>query len=382
MKGLKKLFFALVFIIALISALAVFTGNSHLFKAVSTTYLVGKTGPSIWDYKFFEHRELPPGPKTFFWVSGEPKSLPEAQLQKIEKYNPAAFLVIQNGKILYENYWGEGSQSSATNSFSMAKSFTALAIGSALNQGLIKSVNDKVSDYLPRFNYPEAENLTIYHLLTMSSNINFDESYGNPLGYMAKVYYGNDIRKLSLPYKVVEEPGTSWEYLGGNTLLLAEIVEKVSGQNLSDFFNQNIWAYLGTEQSAFWTIDKKGIEKAYCCFYSNARDYAKLGQLLINQGSWNGAQILDSSFVAQAISSTRLNNGEIEEKYGYQIWLTEYEGHFVPFYRGILGQYVFTIPSLDVIIVRLGEGRSNEKEKGHPKDVFEYLEAAFEIIER
>ncbi|MGY6561443.1 MAG: serine hydrolase domain-containing protein [Luteibaculaceae bacterium] len=382
MKVFGRVIILLISLLVILVGVTFLTGNQHLFKAISTTYLVGKSGPSIWDFKYFEHREVVKGPNTLYWQPADTEiELSDSFQSTLDNYNTQAFLVIQNGKIIFEQYNEPASRSSLTNSFSMAKSFTALAIGVALKEGLIQSVNDKVSKYLPRFNYPEAENLTIYHLLTMSSNINFDESYGNPIGYMAKVYYGNDIRKLSLPFKVIENPGTSFEYLGGNTLLLAEIIETVSGLNMSEFFSNYIYSNLGTEQSAYWTIDKKGVEKAYCCFYSSARDFAKVGQLLINQGWWNNQQLIDSTFMQDAVKPLVLNDGSTEDTYGYQIWLTEYEGHFVPFYRGILGQYVFTIPSLDAVVVRLGEGRSNEKVNGHPKDVFEYLEVAFSMLE-
>jgi len=285
-----------------------------------------------------------------------------------------------NPQILYENYWGDGAVNSKSNSFSMAKSLTALAIGAAVTDGYIESVNDPVSKYLTGWDTDLAKDLTIYHLLTMTSNINYDESYGNPFGYMAKVYYGNDVRALSKPYKVVEKPGTSWEYLGGNTLLLAEIVEKVTGKSLADYFSEKIWTPLATEQPAYWTIDEKGIEKAYCCFYSNARDFAKFGQLLMNKGNWNGQQLIDTTFINQSIQPAILNNGSTENTYGYQIWLTNYQNMEMYFLRGILGQYVLVIPEKEMIVVRLGEGRSNEKINGHPKDVYQYIDAGLSLI--
>ena len=126
-------------------------------------------------------------------VSQQPKVLSENFIKNAEEWETVAFLIVQKDSIIAEKYWDGYSKSSLSNSFSMAKSFVSLAIGAAIKEGKIKSVNQKVSDFLPEFKSEERKDISIKDLLTMSSGINFGESYGDPFGFMAKAYYGEKL---------------------------------------------------------------------------------------------------------------------------------------------------------------------------------------------
>ena len=143
MKTLKKILLGIVIVIALAAILAVVTGNSHLFKAVFSTYLKGHSGPLIDEYAIFESRTVTTG-KYQPWEMGEyyNKVYDKDLLKEIETFDPAAFLVVKHGKIVYEKYWNGYDENSLTNSFSVAKTFIGLLIGIAIDEGKINSIDD------------------------------------------------------------------------------------------------------------------------------------------------------------------------------------------------------------------------------------------------
>jgi CubicO group peptidase (beta-lactamase class C family) len=265
----------------------------------------------------------------------------------------------------------------------MAKSFTSMLVGAAIDEGKIKSVDEPVGDFLPEYKEGDNAKLTIKNLLTMSSGINFDEDYVNPLAYPAAAYYGSDIKKLTYKYKVTEEPGKRFKYLSGNSELLGFIIEKATGKKVADYFSEKIWSQIGAKNSAFWCLDHEdGMEKVYCCFNSNARDFARLGKLYLDSGKYNGKQIISTDYVLNSIKSADLldEDGNKNGKYGYSWWLIpDYKGHQIFYARGILGQYIVCIPDKKMIVVRLGKKREKRKDSNHPTDLFYYIDAALEM---
>lgn len=381
MKILKKILISIVIFLVLASALAFLTGNQHIFKAVATTYLSGKTGPSIDEYDIFENRTVEIGdPQPWLISKDYNKKKNEKLHQQIESFNPAAFLIAKNDSIVYEEYWDGYSENSLTNSFSMAKSYIGMLIGIALDEGKINSVDDPIGNYLPE--YSDFPKMTIKTLLTMSSGMNFDESYGNPFGHMAKAYYGKDIKKLNENYTKTETPGEIFRYLGGNTIILSFILEKVTGQTISEYMSEKVWQRIGAVNPALWNLDHKdGREKAYCCFYSNARDFAKIGQLYLNKGLWNDQRVISEDYVTESTCPAyylKDVNGNLVDYYGYQIWTTYYKDLDIFYFRGIQGQYTIVIPEKNIVMVRLGHERSKELVNNTPNDLYTYIDFALE----
>jgi CubicO group peptidase (beta-lactamase class C family) len=253
----------------------------------------------------------------------------------------------------------------------------------ALDEGKIKSVDQPVSDFLPEFKEGDNSKLTIKHLLTMSSGINFDEDYVNPLAYPAQSYYGSDLKKLTYGYKLRDEPGKEFIYLSGNTELLSFVLEKATGKTLSEYASEKLWKPLGAKNSAFWSLDhKNGLEKAYCCFNSNATDFARIGELYLDSGKWNGQQLISTQYVLNSITPADLQSGSAKnDEYGYSWWLIpDYKGHRIFYARGILGQYIICIPDKKMVVVRLGKKRKIRNDKApHPADVYLYIDAALEM---
>jgi CubicO group peptidase (beta-lactamase class C family) len=381
MKFIKRFFKWLLILLIVANVLLLATGNSHLYKALSLTYFIGRTGPSIDDYTAFENREVKTGTPQPWAISSRYNATPlkPADKQYHEGIGTVAYLIIKNDSILHESYWDGYNQNSLSNSFSMAKSIVSVLVGCAIGDGLIKDINEPIANYLPEYKDVTGDKVTIRHLLTMSSGIGFDESYGNPFGMMAKAYYGKHLKEEVHKYKPATEPGKQFNYLGGNTLLLGFLVEKVTGKELGNYASEKIWQPIGAQNAALWTIDgENGDERSYCCFYSNARDFAKLGKLYRDSGRWNNNQLVPQNYVLQSISpaSDVMDGNQPLQVYGYQWWCINYKGTPMFYARGILGQYIIVNPTTNTIIVRLGHRRESKYINGHPADVIKYLEMA------
>lgn len=342
--------------------------------------------PGIADYEFFDNREVKASEQAFLWpVSNKynQQTLDTKWRDTLDHYKTIAFLVIKNDSITYEEYWDGYGIDSYSNSFSAAKSIVGLLIGAAIDDGYIKSVNQKVSDFLPNLSKHNGKDLTIRHLLNMSSGSNWDESYSSPLSLTTKAYYGNQLDKLVNELKILEKPGEIFNYKSGDTQILAHIIKEATGQNLSHYASQKLWKPLGASKNALWSLDKKnGYEKAYCCFNSNARDFALLGSLINHNGYWKNKQIISEQYIREATSpAIHIVNKYVEkvDYYGYQYWLLKFNNLKVVYARGILGQYIISIPEKNMVIVRLGHKRSNSKINHHPSDVYAYIQMALDI---
>jgi CubicO group peptidase (beta-lactamase class C family) len=383
MKILKRILIVILSIIILSEIALVISGNTFVNKVLAMTIFAGKMGPDIDELKLFPSHEVltnQPHPWNISTQFNKQK-IREQLLGEFVKYKTVAFLVVKNDSLLHEEYWEGYNEHSLVNSFSMAKSINALLVGCALKDGLIKNLDEPVGNYLEEFKQGDKSKITIKHLLTMSSGIDFKEEYVSPLAWPAEAYYGPDVTSTVTNVKMKYEPGKIWHYKGGDAQLLGTILKKITGKNVADYAAEKLWKPIGAEDKAFWSTDEKGMEKVSCCFYTNARDYARIAKLYLNFGSWNGHQIVDSAYVKESISAANLvdREGKQNEKYGYQWWLMNYKSHPIFYMRGIRGQYIFAIPDLKMIVVRLGHKRAAKAGDELPADIFAYLDAAMEM---
>jgi CubicO group peptidase (beta-lactamase class C family) len=261
----------------------------------------------------------------------------------------------------------------------MAKSITTLLLGKAIEKGHVESLDQKVTDFFPNLKGEYAEQVTVGDLASMASGLNWDENYYSPFSITAQAYYKKNVRELILGLSVDEQPGEEFKYLSGNTQLLGMVIEKATGQHLSDYLSDHFWKPMGMEEPAYWQLDSEesGMEKSYCCLASNARDFARMGLLVMNKGYWNGEQLLNSSFIDKSIQPRFENDPE----YGYGFWLEEIGDQELFVMQGVLGQYVIGDPENDVLIVRLGHHRASKTDKAvFPADFYKYLEGAYEMM--
>lgn len=378
MKIFKRILVSLFLVLGLGVALLYIFDADYILKGIRIIYLKGYTSVYIDDYPHFENRKIESG-KTQEWPihKNYNKFSATKKLQETHKeLGTIAFLIIKNDSIWYENYAEDYGKTSKTNSFSMAKSITSALLGKAIQDGFIENLDQPIADFFPQFD----KRLTVGDLSSMASGLNWNENYYNPFSMTARIYLDDDIRELLLSLKVVEKPGEEFKYLSGNTALLAMVIEKATQKKLSNYLSESFWQPLGMQTSALWQLDSKksGLEKAYCCIASNARDFAKFGKLYSNFGNWNGKQLLDSSFVKKSIEPRFKESPQ----YGYGFWLSNFKGKEIFSMRGILGQYVIGIPEDNLIIVRLGHKRQARPEgKKFPADFYTYIEESYKMLQ-
>ncbi|HKR07142.1 MAG TPA: serine hydrolase, partial [Bacteroidia bacterium] len=308
------------------------------------------------------------------------KNISGRLLKELEDFKSVAFLVTKNDSICYERYWDGYSDSSLSNSFSMAKSIIGVLTGIALDEGKIKSLDQPARDFITKFKEGANAQLTIRHLLTMSSGLDWDESYSSLTSKTTEEYYGTRLNKQMSKLKMVSEPGKIFDYMSCNTQLLAMVLKKATGKTVSEYASEKLWTPLNAMHDAEWSLDhKNGNEKAYCCFYSNARDFARFGKLYLDSGRWYGSQIVSEKYVLESIvPAPLLDNGTPNKTYGYHWWVGEEGGEKIFYARGLSGQYIIVIPGKKIIIVRLGHKRDKTPD-GILRDVPVFVEEVLKM---
>ncbi len=344
-------------------------GYSYLFSGISKTYLKGKMSAHIDDGKFFSHNVIAAG-NPIPWEK-DPEynttSLPKNIVEDLSHSNTASFLVIKNGKLIHEQYWNGYNERSKTNSFSMAKAVTVMLLGKAIEEGKISSLDDRFADYFREFKNKEfAEQLTLKNLAQMESGLNWEEDYKNPFLPNAKAYYGRSLIKATFSRKFKQHPGERFEYQSGSTQLLGFAVRKAINQPLASYLSEKIWTPIGMEQNAEWSTDESGMEKTYCCIHASTRDFAKLGQMFLNDGKAGDQQILNLDFINQMRAPTEKS----DEIYGMGFWIN-YDNPIKHYYfLGLQGQYIIMVPEHNMVIVRTGSFNNLPKsDRGRPDQV-------------
>lgn len=375
---MKIIKWILICLSLIISLLYIFKLD-YLLRGVRTIYLTGNITAFISDYKYFNNEQIKtqkpeywPRHKKYNQIE-ETKILKKLNLEKETK----AFIVIKNDSILFEKYFDGYNNSSLSNSFSVTKSIIVSMLGKAIMEGYIKGLDQPVSDFFNEYKDGLAAELTVGHLASMSSGMEWNEKYYSVINITSESYFTRDLRSLILNQKIIKKPGQSFRYSSGDTQLLGMVIEKATGVSLSSYLSEKFWTPMGAENAALWQIDSKKnkMEKAYCCISGSARDFARFGKLYINNGNWNGEQILDSSFVKQAISPVFDNS----DYYGYGWWLYNFNGKKVFTMNGHRGQFIISFPKENIIIVRQGEYNEKGDVNKQEGDLYKYISEGYKL---
>jgi CubicO group peptidase (beta-lactamase class C family) len=278
----------------------------------------------------------------------------------------AGLIIIQNNKIRLEKYSLGYDVKGRWTSFSVAKSFTSTLAGAALRDGYIRSLNDKVTAYIPDLKGSAYDDVTVRQLLTMTSGVKWNEDYTNPNSDVAlfgkhSAEPGVDVTVSYMRRLPREAPaGSKWLYKTGETNLIGVLVSKATGKTLSAYLSEKVWKPYGMEQDAVWMLGNTGHEISGCCISASLRDYARLGQFILEGGKIHGKSIFPADWLPQA-TTKQAETGAPGRGYGFQ-WWTYDEGMFAA--QGIFGQSVFVDPKRQLVIVTNGDWPTAIDRKG------------------
>lgn len=274
----------------------------------------------------------------------------------IDGTKTTGLLVIQDDVIKYEKFFAGGDVNTLFSSNSMGKSFVSALMGVAVAEGCVESVEDPIGKYIPEFQGTELEQIPIRACLQMASGIDFDEDT-DMSGFSMKTLLGVPAMKVISKYGVQEEPYTYRRYLSINTEILGEVIKNATGYSLAEYMEEKLWRKLGVAQDAYWTLSN-GTELAMGGLSVSLEDYARFARLYLNEGMYNGEQILPVEWVRDSmdISAEYSKPGANLDAYnaigyGYQWWRPEGdEGEFMAI--GVYGQWIYVNPAKHVIIVK------------------------------
>lgn len=320
----------------------------HSMDQIFTTRKVSRAGPA-W--------ELPSATHAMdFSYSFEGKEI--AADDFLERSYTNALLILKNGRIVTEIYRNNTGPDTHFMSWSMAKSITSMLVGLTLSEHRIKSLDDPIVAYLPELKEGGYRDVTIRQILEMRSGVDYEERYDfdNP-GIAASNHINSLVHNVTRfadaarTLKRKHKPGTMFEYKTIDTAVLGWLVERVAGMSVSAYLASRVWEPLGAQSDGFFIMDgPPGVGREFTGAGYNAtlRDYARLGQMVLNGGEANGHRILPADWLAQATVPAVPSDGA---PYGYQ-WWTVPDSH--AFYAlGLQGQYIFIDPDSKTVVVKL-----------------------------
>jgi CubicO group peptidase (beta-lactamase class C family) len=313
----------------------------------------------------------------------QPFSLPESFQSGDSTINTQAYLdytltdallVVRHDTIRFEYYANHFTAEDHHISWSMSKSVISALIGIAIKEGKIKSIEETVTDYLPEFAGTGYDKVRIKDVLQMSSGVGFNEDV------MGRYFaLGMPMAEFAKRLKRERQPGTYNLYVSIDTQVLGMILTKATGKSITDYMYDKLWSQIGAETEAYWIVDKTGMEFAVGGLNVTARDYAKVGQLFLDSGRWQGKQVVPEEWVIASVTPDAphlmpgpRNTALRKDGYGFQWWIPfGSEDEFNA--QGIYGQFIYIDPDKDVVIVKLS---SNYHFKNDDTGFFHDLEIA------
>ena len=385
--GLGAVGIILVLLVGVLAYFAIRYSPEYLRRVI----VLGQS--DYYDYQRFPERTMDAAAEPFHFQASVNPAAAEARVRVAFEADPMvggdldaflaargtqAFLVIQDDTLLYEHYFGGFQRNSIVTSFSAAKSFDSTLVEMAVEEGLIGSLDDPITDYLPELaeRDPHFSDITIRHLLNMASGIRYVET-GFVDGDDALTYYYPDLRALALHETQIQDaPGAHWLYNNYHPLLIGLILERATGRPVTAYLEAKIWQPLGMEYGGSWSLDsaETAFEKMESGINARAIDFAKLGRLYLNEGNWDGAQLLAPEWIAAAttldpaVDRASYYPAWMEASFGQvyhqlQWWGVHFEdGSYGYSAIGHLGQFIFVWPEQHLIIVRHGESWGFEGE--------------------
>ncbi len=284
----------------------------------------------------------------------------------LQQTKTTGFLVIKDGKVVLERYFGGAGETSTFTSMSVAKSFTSTLVGLALADGKIKSLDDPITDYVPELKGSAYDGVPIKAILQMSSGVKFTENYVlrqpsdmDQMFLRGMIEESEPLNDYLKGLTRARPPGEKFFYKGADTQALGWMVRRVTGESLADYLSEKVWQPMGMERDAFWNTDAPGadgMEAAFTCLNATLRDYGRFGLMFLNHGKWNGKQIVPSDWVENATvpDGPQVQPGKLVRAsglgYGYQWWTFPTDDAYSA--EGIYFQFIFVNPKENLVIVK------------------------------
>ncbi len=319
----------------------------------------------VTDAAWYQPREaVPGGPGEPLRVATNPRIKADALAKAAdyaERKNSSALLVVHGGEIVAEHYWRGRSATSVTNSMSMAKTVVGLLVGIAIDEGHIASVDEPAATYLTEWAGDGRRRITIRQLLQMASGLGDAEHDDDPFSPIGRMYLGSDAFSVVGATRLESEPGARFDYNSINTQALSVVLERATGRRYADYLSEKLWRPLGASGASVWLDRPGGNAKSFCCLFAAARDWARVGLLVLNGGRVGGRQVVPAAWVKETLTPSPQ-----EQDYGYHIWLgrqgsrkedrdEDFLADDVAYIDGKFKQRIYLIPSRQLVIVRVGE---------------------------
>lgn len=326
------------------------------------------------------------GKKTPLATAPPPASLSQA-LREISAYaqdrNSTGLVVMHREHIIWEEYWQGYDAGSAFNSMSMAKTIVGLLVGIAIAEGFINSIEDPVAQYIPEWRQDERRQISLRDLLYMQSGLRNERRTDTPTSDLVQMYLGSDVAQVALNIPQAILPGQDFDYNNVNSQVLAIVLQHATGMTYTDYLSTRLWQAIGADEAHLWLDRPEGMGKTFCCLFATARDWVRVGQLLLNNGQIGGTQVVPSAWLAQMLTPSPL-----EATFGAHIWVKartpshpnvdqSATGPFLAadtFYLdGRDLQRVYVLPSHELVIVRMGEAPGNWDDSVIPNSLVKAL---------
>ena len=348
------------------------------------------------DYRRYGSHAIDNAPDAFHFTPGNPDAVPDtveyregdalkrvALSELLRSTSTHAFIVSRDNQLLSENYYNGYARDSLCTAWSVSKSVTSALVGIAISEGYIKTLDDPITTYLPELKDQGFGPITIRNLLTMGSGIQYRIGFLPWDEFVLAGYYPNLRQLLLSDLKIMEPPGQSFHYNNFNVELLGLILERTTHRTTSQYLQEKIWNRIGTEYPATWSIDsaKDDFEITPILLNARAIDLAKFGRLYLNNGNWEGKQIVPGQWVMESTVRDPNDNRPWEtfsrwqDKGGYYkyFWwgISREGGDYSYMGIGTYGQFIFVSPRTKVVIVRTAD--ADGIDPPYWREVFQYI---------
>lgn len=293
------------------------------------------------------------GPVVAFPIGADATLSTDAE-QWVKDRTVTALVVLKDGALVHESYYQGTGENDLRISWSVAKSYLSALLGILLEEGAIASIDDPVTKYAPTVKGGAYDGATIRNVLNMASGVTFDEDYldqSSDINKMGRVLaldgsmdgFAADLKET------FAAPGTDWQYVSIDTHIISMVIRGATGRDIAPLLSEKVVQPMGLEASPYYVTDGNGVAFVLGGLNLRTRDYARMGQMFLQNGTYNGKQIVPADWVAAStIPSAPTSAGEYG--YGFQWWMPKdgREGEFLA--RGVYGQYIYINRPLGVVI--------------------------------